>query len=52
MPEVALNNPDVRSLVHEIVAATMPEHVRVDIQMRQTCSPGNLSDHDPHGDPR
>jgi len=50
MSEVALNDADIGSLVHQRVPARVPQHVRMDVQVRQAGRLGNQADHVPYRD--
>jgi len=50
MPEVALDDPDVSSFIHQGITATVPEHMRVNLQMLQTGRTRCFREHEPDGD--
>ena len=52
MPEIPLNDPNIGSFVDQRVPATVPQHMRMNIQMLQAGRPSDLVDHQPHRDTR
>ena len=47
--QVALNNSDIGAFVNQGITATVPEHMRVNLQMLQASSSSCLSEHEPDG---
>ena len=50
MAEVALDRPNIGSLVHEVESRAVAKHVRVNRQMRQAGRLGYQADHVPDRD--
>ena len=50
MPKESLDYPDVGSFVNQGVTATVPKHMRVNLQMLQTGRTRCFGEHEPDGD--
>ena len=48
MSQVTLDDSDVGSFVDQSVTATVPQHMRVNLQMLQAGLSGDLPNHQPH----
>ena len=52
MPEVALDDPDVSSFIHQGITATVPEHMWMDLQMIEAGDSSCLGQHEPDSNAR
>ncbi len=49
MPQVTLDDSNIGSLVDQSATASLPQHVRMNLQMFQDSSRGEATNHHPHG---